>query len=161
MIGVLNSQQASVADRIKLVEALLAEKLYGPALTEVKKCLDEKAISPAARAQLLILEAEAEVRTGKPIDAQKLLHEVLVLYPQHADQAKITLLTGWQNWPRPRLPRKAWRCCKSWPRIRCRRLRTSPLNMNWRFLRSVKRRRRPRSRRWRNGLPRIRSIRKR
>jgi tetratricopeptide (TPR) repeat protein len=94
MIDVLRSQRAAVADRIKLIEMLLGEKLFGPALAETEKCLADKVVSPADRARLLTLRAEALVRTGNNVEAQKLLNEVAVLFPQQADQPKIALLTG-------------------------------------------------------------------
>ncbi|MCC6123821.1 MAG: tetratricopeptide repeat protein [Pirellulales bacterium] len=94
MLDALRAQRAGVADRIKLIEALLAEKLYGPVLAETKKCLADKALSPAARVQLLVLQAESHIRMANSMEAQKLLHEASVLYPQEADKAKNALLTG-------------------------------------------------------------------
>ena len=49
---------------------------------------------PPPPAKLLTLEAEALVRVGKPLDAEKLLREVLVLYPGQADPAQISLIFG-------------------------------------------------------------------
>jgi tetratricopeptide (TPR) repeat protein len=94
MLAMLHAQQASVAERTKLVELLLSERLFVPALTETEKCLAEKTITSDARAQLLVLRAEALIRQGETTESQKLLNETLVLYPQQADRAKISFLTG-------------------------------------------------------------------
>ena len=94
MTELLRAQRAGVEERIKLAEAMLAEKLYSPAYNEAEKCLADKAVPAAARAKLLTLEAEALVRVGKPLDAQKLLREVLVLYPGQADHAQTSLILG-------------------------------------------------------------------
>ncbi len=72
MLEVLQAQRAGVDVRIAFVEMLLTEKLFDPAVLEVKKLLSDKAISDLQRAKLLLLQAESFLGLGKPLDAEKI-----------------------------------------------------------------------------------------
>jgi TolA-binding protein len=94
MLAVLRGEAVEIDTRIKLIEVMLQERLYRPALSECTKLLDEKALSEVQRAKVMTLKADLLVRTGKYADAQKVLQDLLVLYPQQADPAQTTLLLG-------------------------------------------------------------------
>ncbi len=94
MLAVLRGEAVETDTRIKLIEVMLQERLYRPALSECAKLLDEKALSELQRAKAMTLKADLLVRTGKYADAQKVLQDLLVLYPQQADPAQTTLLLG-------------------------------------------------------------------
>jgi tetratricopeptide (TPR) repeat protein len=94
MLEVLQAQRVGVDVRITFVETLLAEKLFDPAAQEIKKLLTDKAISETQRAKLLILQAESTIGLGNPLEAEKLLREVMVLYPSQADLVQTSLLLG-------------------------------------------------------------------
>ncbi len=94
MLELLQAQRAGVDIRITLIETLLGEKLFDPAQQEAKKLLADKAISDTQRAKLLLLQAEALLGLGKPLEAEKVLSEVAVLYPKQADPVQIKLLLG-------------------------------------------------------------------
>ena len=94
MLEVLRAQRAGVDLRIKLVEAMVLEKLFVPAQLECGRLLNDKSLSEVQRAKVLTLQAEIYIRTGPPGEAEKVLREVLVLYPKQADPVQTTLLLG-------------------------------------------------------------------
>jgi tetratricopeptide (TPR) repeat protein len=94
MLEVLQARRADVQTRIKLVEVLVAEELFGAASQQCHTLLADKALSDAQRAAVLTLQAEAAVRTNHLTDAQKILREVLTLYPKQADPVQTALLLG-------------------------------------------------------------------
>ena len=94
MVDLLRAQRAGIDDRIKLAEALMAEKLYAPINAEMDKCLADKALAPASRAKILTIKAEAFTRLGNHTEAEKLISEVVVLYPGQYDAARTSLVMG-------------------------------------------------------------------
>ena len=94
MIEVLRAQKVGVDLRIRLVEAMIPEKLFAAARQETAAILADKSLSESQRARVMTLQADLAVRTGQPEEAQKLIHEVLVLYPKQADPIETTLLLG-------------------------------------------------------------------
>jgi TolA-binding protein len=94
MLEVLQAQRAGVDTRITLIETLLDEKLFDSALQEIKKLLTDKAISEAQRAKLLLLQADALLGWGKPLEAERTISDLAVLYPKQANPAQVKLLSG-------------------------------------------------------------------
>lgn len=94
MLELLQAQRVGVDVRITFVETLLAERLFDPATQEIKKLQTDKAISETQRTKLLLLQAESMIGLGKPLEAEKLLREVMVLYPRQADLIQTSLLLG-------------------------------------------------------------------
>ncbi len=94
MLEVLRGQRAGADVRIRLVESLIQEKLFGPGQEESTLLLKVRSLSEPQRARVMTLQAEIAVQTGHAADAQKLLREVLVLYPQQADPVQTALLLG-------------------------------------------------------------------
>jgi len=94
MIEALQAQRVEVDVRITFVETLLADKLFKPALQEVKILLADKAISEAQRAKSLQLQAESMIGLDKPFQAERVLQEVMVVYPRQADPMQTSLLLG-------------------------------------------------------------------
>jgi tetratricopeptide (TPR) repeat protein len=94
MLAALRGQAAEVDGRVRLIAAMIGERLFPPALQECGKLLAEKALTDPQRAKVMTLQAEALVRIGRYADAQKVLRELLTLYPQQADAAQTTLLVG-------------------------------------------------------------------
>lgn len=94
MLAVLRGEAVEVDTRMKLIEVMLQERLYGPALSECMKLLDEKALSELQRPKVMTLQAESLVRMHKGPDARNVLHELMALYPRQADPVKTTLLLG-------------------------------------------------------------------
>jgi tetratricopeptide (TPR) repeat protein/thioredoxin-like negative regulator of GroEL len=94
MLEVLQARRADVQTRIRLVEAMIDERLFAAAAEQCRALLADKATSEAQRAAVLTLQAEVLVRTSHSADAQKVLREVLVLYPKQADEVQTTLLMG-------------------------------------------------------------------
>jgi tetratricopeptide (TPR) repeat protein len=94
MLDALRGEAAEADVRVRLIEAMIQERLFAPALEECAKLLAEKALTDPQRAKVMTLQAEALLRTGKYSDAQKVLRELLALYPQQADAAETTLLMG-------------------------------------------------------------------
>ncbi len=94
MLAVLRGEAVEIDTRIKLIEIMLQERLHGPALSECKKLLDEKALSDLQRAKVMTLQAESLVRMHKGPDARNVLHKLTALYPRQADPVKTTLLLG-------------------------------------------------------------------
>ena len=94
MLEVLRAQRAGADLRIKLVEAMIAEKLFAPAQLECHGLLNDKSLSEAQRAKVMNLQAEIHVQTNQIAEAQKVLREVLILYPKQADPVQTTLLLG-------------------------------------------------------------------
>jgi tetratricopeptide (TPR) repeat protein len=94
MLEVLQARRADVQTRIHLVEAMVDERLFAAAAEQCQTLLASKALSEAQRAAVLTLQADLMVRTSHPVDAQKVLREVLVLYPKQTDEVQTTLLLG-------------------------------------------------------------------
>ncbi|MGD0899900.1 MAG: tetratricopeptide repeat protein, partial [Thermoguttaceae bacterium] len=94
MLEVLQARRADTQTRIKLVEVLVAERLFPAASQQCRTLLEDKAVSSAQRAAVLTLQAEVAVRTAQPAEAQKILREVLALYPKEADPIQTKLLLG-------------------------------------------------------------------
>jgi len=94
MIEVLQARRADVDTRIKVIEALMADNLFGPALQECKAVLGEKSLSDGQRAKVMTLQADALLQSGQPADAQKIVRELLVQYPKQADPVQTSLLLG-------------------------------------------------------------------
>lgn len=94
MLDVLRGQAAEVDVRIKLIDAMIRQRLHASAVAECTKLLAEKAPSDAQRARVMTLRAESLVRMHKGPDARNVLHELLTLYPQQADPVQTTLLLG-------------------------------------------------------------------
>jgi tetratricopeptide (TPR) repeat protein len=94
MLEAVQARRIDVDMRIKLVEALIGERLLGPAANECSSLLAEKSVSKAQRAKVMTLQAGIDIRTGQPASAMKIVQEILTLYPQEADPAATALLMG-------------------------------------------------------------------
>ena len=94
MLEVLRARRADVDTRIKLVEAMRAERLFVPAWQESHNLLENKTLTDGQRAKVLTLQAHLAIRMGNPDEALKLLREVLTLYPKQADAVETSLLLG-------------------------------------------------------------------
>ena len=94
MLEVLRGQRAGADLRIKLVEAMIVEKLFAPAQQEYRRLLGDKSLSEAQRAKVITLQAETLVHTNQPAEAQRVLSELLLVYPKLADPAQTMLLLG-------------------------------------------------------------------
>lgn len=94
MLAVLRGEAIEIDTRIKLIEVMLRERLYRPALSECTKLLNERALSELQRPKVMTLQAESLVRMRKGPDARNVLHELMALYPKQADPVQTTLLLG-------------------------------------------------------------------
>jgi autotransporter-associated beta strand protein len=94
MLEAVQARRTDVDTRIKLVEALIDEKLIAAAGTECQRILDNKSLSKVQRAKIMLLQADFFVRSGEPAAAQKIVRELLVLYPQQTDAVQASLLLG-------------------------------------------------------------------
>ena len=94
MLAVLRGEAVEIDTRIKLIEVMLAERLYDPALGECRKLMADEALSDAQRVKTMTLQAESLVRMHKGPEARTLLHELLERYPRQADPVQTTLLMG-------------------------------------------------------------------
>ena len=94
MLEVLRAQRAGADLRTKLVEAMVLEKLFVPARLECGHLLNDKSLSESQRAKVLTFQAEIYVRTGPLAEAERVLREILVLYPKQADPVQTMLLLG-------------------------------------------------------------------
>jgi len=94
MIESLQSRRTDVDTRIKLVAALLAEKLFAPAADECRSLLENKSLGASQRAAVKMLQAELAVKTGQHVEAQRILQELATLYPKQVDPLQANLLLG-------------------------------------------------------------------
>jgi len=94
MLDVLRGQETDGDTRIKLIDAMIREKLCSSASRECARLLSDKALSDAQRARVMTLQAELFVRMKSPAGAQETIRELLVLYPSQADPVQTTLLLG-------------------------------------------------------------------
>ncbi len=94
MLAALRGETVEIDARIKFVELMLHERLYGPALQLCNRLFTEEALGDPQRVKLRTLWVELLVRTGKYADAQKGIQQLLTLDPQQVDQVQATLLLG-------------------------------------------------------------------
>lgn len=87
MVEVLQGRRADVDTRIKVVQALLGQRLYNEGWVETEAILREKALSPAQRAGTILLKAEALLELGKAPQALAEAKQVEVVYPERAGDA--------------------------------------------------------------------------
>ncbi|MBN1852575.1 MAG: tetratricopeptide repeat protein [Pirellulales bacterium] len=94
ILAVLQGQVTTVDTRIKLIELLIQQKLYPPALNECTFLQVDKSMDDRQRAKVMTLQAELLVRIGEHSKADEALQKLLVLHPEHADPIQTTLLLG-------------------------------------------------------------------
>jgi len=94
MLDALRARVTDVDTRIKLIEALIQQQLFAPALQECTKVLNDKALLEAQRAKVKLLQAESFVRMGSYPEALRVLNELPVYHPQEADAVQVALLSG-------------------------------------------------------------------
>lgn len=94
MLDAVQARQTDVDTRIKLVAALIGEKLYPPAMEECRNLLANKALGKAQRAKVMTLLIHVAIGTSQPAEAVKGVQEVVALYPQQVDPIEIAVLMG-------------------------------------------------------------------
>ncbi len=96
MVEVLRGERRAIDSRIDLVRAMVKEGLFSPALKETTRLLAGEALSVRQRVAITTLAAEALIRTRARVktNPQQLLQELLVLYPEELDKARVILLLG-------------------------------------------------------------------
>jgi len=94
MLTVLRAKVTEADTWIRLVEALVEQELYSPALQECTKLLADKALSDTQRATVKTLQAESLLRMNKHAEALRVLREILVFHAQEADDVQVSLLLG-------------------------------------------------------------------
>ena len=102
MLEALRGQKANTDTRIKLVAAMIAERLCTEALDEIQKLLADKALTETQRVAVLLLKAEALIDVerdkaagyGNIAAVQRVLQEVTVVYPGKADALQLALFEG-------------------------------------------------------------------
>jgi len=99
MLLVLRGQITDADTRLKLIEAMMRERpsnveLWAAALLACRNLMTDKGLTDPQRAKTMTLQADLLVRMGKHSDAQKVLHELVLLYPNQADPVQTTLLLG-------------------------------------------------------------------
>ncbi|MEE8453041.1 MAG: tetratricopeptide repeat protein [Thermoguttaceae bacterium] len=97
MLTVLRARITEVDTWIRLVESLVEQQLYSPALQECTKLLADKALADVQRATVKTLQAESLLRMNKHAEALRVLREILVYHAQEADDVQISLLLGTAN----------------------------------------------------------------
>ena len=73
MLEALRSETTDVDARIRLIEVMIQQRLHLPVLEACGKLLQQKALSDAQRAKVMILQAESLVRIHQGPEAQKVL----------------------------------------------------------------------------------------
>lgn len=94
MVEVLQGRRADAGGRIKLVEALLAERLYTEAVTECQELLREKALSQPQRAKATLHKAEALLELGKAPEALTEATGLAAMGPEQAADPDVVLLVA-------------------------------------------------------------------
>ena len=94
MLAALGGEAAEVDVRIGLIEAMIRERLFPPAMRLWRELLDDKALTDRQRVKVMTLQADGLIRMGKHTNAHEILQELLALYPQQSDAAQTTLLLG-------------------------------------------------------------------
>jgi tetratricopeptide (TPR) repeat protein len=94
MLATLRGDLGKAENISALVDVLLNEGLYEPALGASERLLDDKALSDAQRARALAQKAQALVGLGRARDAVPVVHEWLIRYPKLANAGQTNLLLG-------------------------------------------------------------------
>ena len=94
MLEVLQARRTDVDTRIKLVEAMIAEKLFTPAAEECRSLLANKALSDAQRARVMTLQADVAVRTDNRPRPRRSSASCWSSIPSRPTRSQTTLLLG-------------------------------------------------------------------
>ncbi|HUV40122.1 MAG TPA: tetratricopeptide repeat protein, partial [Planctomycetota bacterium] len=94
MLAALSGEMRDVDLRIRLIEALLREKLNDAALKQCTDLLRETAPTDAQRASVMLLLARAQLASGRGADALETVNRLVVRYPALVDEAETTLVTA-------------------------------------------------------------------
>lgn len=94
MIAALRGEAAKIDNLSALVDVLLRERLFEPALRHVDRLLDDKALTDQQRAKALLQKAGALVGLNRAAEAVTALHDAMVRFPKAADPAQTALLLG-------------------------------------------------------------------
>ncbi len=94
MIVALRSELSQPDSSMAVIDVLLAERLWDPAMHEADKVLANKAITEAQRVRAAMQKASALVGAGRAAEAPAILYELTVKYPKTVDAAQASLLLG-------------------------------------------------------------------
>ncbi|MGE5607693.1 MAG: tetratricopeptide repeat protein [Bacillota bacterium] len=94
MLAALRGQFGQADTTSALIDALLREHLYDPALLHAQKLLADKALTDVQRAKAMLQRAAALLGCGRVNDVPPAIQEILARYPKLADPAQTTLLLG-------------------------------------------------------------------
>ncbi len=94
MLAALRGETADVDARMGLIEAMIRERLFPPAMRLWRELLEEKALTDRQRVKVMTLQADGLIRMGKQTNAHEVLQELLAVFPQQVDAAQTTLLLG-------------------------------------------------------------------
>ncbi|HEX2973771.1 MAG TPA: tetratricopeptide repeat protein, partial [Tepidisphaeraceae bacterium] len=94
MLAALRGQLGQADTTSALIDVLLREHLYDPALLHARKLLADKALTDVQRAKTMLQAAEAQLGLGNVAAVPPAIQELLARYPKLADPAQTTLLLG-------------------------------------------------------------------
>ncbi len=94
MLAALRGQQTDIETRIKLVRVMLDETLVAESLKEAASLLTDKRLSEAQRAAVLLLQAEATLKLGRPAETLAKIQRLRVLHAKQLDPVQAALIEG-------------------------------------------------------------------